>query len=201
MEQRPASTPPPLDDQRLALLDSIPASIAVIDSDGTIRAVNAGWREFAASNAHDGESDIGASYLELAQLDDDDARDSARGVLEVVTGATPEFALVYPCHSPSEQRWFELLIVPLAAGTPRPVLALHIRVNPLFDADDRLRRIAGCAIGQLEGITTVCAWCRSRHRTPAGDWAVMDPPPDPDALHHSHGICDDCLSNVLLDAG
>ena len=108
---------------RDAILDSVPSQIAVLDHTGTIVAVNQTWRAFALANsAVPGEpashTQIGTNYLDIcssAQGDgtDDSAALARDGILRVIRGIAPSFELEYPCHSPTQQRWFSLAATPL----------------------------------------------------------------------------------------
>lgn len=94
-----------------ATLDSIPEQVCVVDERGTILAVNAAWRAFARANgAHEGATLEGANYLAVCEQADGPCREEAvsfaGGLRGVLAGAVPSFALEYPCHSPTEQRWF-----------------------------------------------------------------------------------------------
>lgn len=38
---------------------------------------------------------------------------AARGIRAVLGGELPHFTLEYPCHSPTEQRWFVMNVAPI----------------------------------------------------------------------------------------
>jgi len=92
-------------------LDALSAHIAVIDSDGTILAVNASWREFADQNALAWDDyGVGQNYLKaidtgFAKAGSTDL-EALQGIQEVITGQRENFILEYPCHSPDQERWF-----------------------------------------------------------------------------------------------
>ena len=99
-----------------AVLDSLMANIAVIDPHGEILSVNAGWENFAQENQmHDASMGIGANYLDVCRAAgaDPNARSALKGILEVMKGQRTTFYHEYPCHSPSELRWFALRAAPL----------------------------------------------------------------------------------------
>ena len=108
---------------RDAILDSVPSQIAVLDYTGTIVAVNQTWRAFALANsAVPGEpashTQIGTNYLDICSSaqgggTDDSAALACDGILRVIRGRAPSFELEYPCHSPTQQRWFSLAATPL----------------------------------------------------------------------------------------
>ena len=51
-----------------AALDALSAHIAVLDADGTIRAVNAAWRRFADANGFRGARfGVGSNYLDVCE--------------------------------------------------------------------------------------------------------------------------------------
>jgi two-component system CheB/CheR fusion protein len=94
------------------IIDALPQSIAVVEPDGTISHVNRAWREFAAHNGdpHGRSTGIGSNYFHVcgAEPDDEDARRASEGLREVLAGRLDGFSLEYPCHSPTEQRWFHM---------------------------------------------------------------------------------------------
>ncbi len=102
---------------RSSILDSISANIAVIDPKGEILAVNLSWQQFADANrmSDDALLGIGANYFDVcrAAATDPNARAAMKGLREVIKGRRPSFYHEYPCHSPSEQRWFALRATPL----------------------------------------------------------------------------------------
>lgn len=108
--------------QRLnqAILDSLPEHIAVLDNTGTIVAINQAWRDFAMQNGvGPGElhSTIGTNYLEVCEAATGDCSEEAivvcNGIRSVLVGTVEHFRLEYPCHSPTEERWFLLQVTPL----------------------------------------------------------------------------------------
>ena len=107
------------DFQRLqAIVDSLADHLAVVDAQGQITMVNASWRRFADANgdAHMVHCGPGTNYLKVcaeAALADDDARRAYDGLTAVLAGRQPSFSLRYPCHSPTEQRWFQMQVTPV----------------------------------------------------------------------------------------
>ncbi|HSN69633.1 MAG TPA: PAS domain-containing protein, partial [Thermoanaerobaculia bacterium] len=98
-----------------SILNAIPAHIALVDREGTILAVNDGWRQFAERNGLRIRAfGVGRSYLEVCDRAEGDfsehARAAAAGLRAVLRGEAREFSLEYPCHSPPERRWFRLMV-------------------------------------------------------------------------------------------
>jgi PAS domain S-box-containing protein len=93
------------------ILDALAGPVAVLDQAGTIIAVNRAWHEFGQANQADGAGHIGTNYVGICDrvvgVDAACARDAAAGIRSVLAGQQT-FSLDYPCHSPTERRWFQL---------------------------------------------------------------------------------------------
>ena len=94
-----------------ATLDALSEHVAVLDTQGTVIAVNRAWREFAGANSLSVEglgegSNYFAACLSATGKGAEDATRFADGLRAVISGASEEFSLEYPCHSPTQQRWF-----------------------------------------------------------------------------------------------
>lgn len=126
-----------------AILNSLTAHIAVLDQDGRIIDVNDPWLEFARHNGpvHLAGVALGANYLDVcrhaAHNNDPLAREALDGIQHVLTGASRSFVLEYPCHSPSEQRWFLMTVSP-TAETGGAVVA-HLNITQRKEAEQALR--------------------------------------------------------------
>ena len=102
-----------------AVLNSLSASICVLNEKGVITSVNRNWRAFAESQDGDDKtrSGVGMSYLEVCEKSaangDTLAKQVLDGIKDVLQGNLQYFTMEYPCHSPSEKRWFVMNVVPL----------------------------------------------------------------------------------------
>ncbi len=120
---------------RKAVLDSLDASIAVLDREGNMLAINETWRIFARENqAKDFRTlDTGANYFAACACssDTEDYRDAQRamaGIRSVLSGRSESFEMEYPCHAPGENRWFLMRVTPLLSPEGGAVVA-HIDVT------------------------------------------------------------------------
>jgi PAS domain S-box-containing protein len=129
-----------------AVLDSLPAHVAVLDADGNIRAVNQAWQRFAAENAGPAgtlirPTDVGASYLAVCRkaVDCPEAEKAADGILGVLHGQRDSYELEYPCHSESERRWFRMTVTPLRYPGGGAVVA-HSNISALVLSEENSRQ-------------------------------------------------------------
>jgi diguanylate cyclase (GGDEF)-like protein len=96
---------------KVAALDALATNICVLDPDGAIVAVNQAWKHFASTNSGDRDGDyIGINYLNVCRNSVGPASDEApaflQGLHTVLNGEQEQFQMEYPCHSPTELRWF-----------------------------------------------------------------------------------------------
>ena len=121
-------------EQHAAILDAIPAHVALLDNHGVILAVNAAWRRFATANVlQSSDFFVGQSYLATCESAHgecaDEAQAVATGIRKVLSGETKEFGIEYPCHSPSERRWFRLMVTPLSETPGMGAVVMHVNVT------------------------------------------------------------------------
>ncbi|HMB93132.1 MAG TPA: response regulator [Rhodothermales bacterium] len=109
-----------------AILHSLTAHIAVIEEGGTIISVNEAWQRFARENGDpDLESTgVGMNYLAVLGRTGEQVQASA-GIKSVLNGDASSYSLEYPCHSPDEQRWFQMMVTPLDIDKRAAVIAHH----------------------------------------------------------------------------
>ncbi|OGO98270.1 MAG: hypothetical protein A3E00_06810 [Curvibacter sp. RIFCSPHIGHO2_12_FULL_63_18] len=143
----------------LAILDSVVAQIAVLDTLGTILAVNAPWQRFCTENrAPEGitlRGGPGDNYLEARHLPRTDATDNGQkardGIRAVLQGRVPSFFMEYPCNSPTQERWFSMSVTPLGTEGAGAVVA-HLDITER-KAQQSMLKLAEQVFAQgLEGI-------------------------------------------------
>jgi PAS domain S-box-containing protein len=138
----------------VSIINSLNAHIAVLDAQGIIIAVNRAWRQFAEENSSEEFSRdmLGVNYLDecktVCNLTYTDEANAARtGIAAVLAGEQEIFHLEYPCHSPAQQRWFYMTVLPLQ-GLRRGVVVSHeniterkIMENELKASEEKFRSI------------------------------------------------------------
>ena len=124
-------------------LDSLSAHIAILEESGVIVLVNETWRKFAASNGAVGNVAEGANYLRVCESAVGkqfvDAAAFAEGIRSVLSGQREEFALEYPCHSPTEKRWFIGRVTRFPGDGPPHAVVAHEHITERKQAEEALR--------------------------------------------------------------
>lgn len=122
--------------------DDLPAEVAIVARGGEIVYTNRAWRRFAEDNDYDGDpSCLGVNYLAVCDAARDDCAEAgaaADGLRAVLAGDSDECSLDYPCHAPTEQRWFLLRAVPFESGGDRYALVMHLDITERKLAELRL---------------------------------------------------------------
>jgi PAS domain S-box-containing protein len=119
------------------ILNTLPANIALLDSNGCIIDVNESWRNFATQNGYTGINYyIGENYLAIAnsamgEEDQMDGKKAARGIKAVLSNKLKQFEYEYPCHSPTQQRWFRMIVTPLQEKKYAGAVVMHIDISEL----------------------------------------------------------------------
>lgn len=130
------------DNERFSLdiISSLDAHIAVLDEGGVIVAVNEAWNEFARQNGDPtlGNTGIGVNYLGICQeavnQGDSDAAQALKGLQEILAGRQSKFDMEYPCHSPDEERWYQLSATPMT-GDLGGIVVSHVSISQRKEAE------------------------------------------------------------------
>lgn len=128
-----------------AVINSLPANIAVLNGGGIVQVTNEAWRRFAEENGNPPSClvDIGADYLEVcqraAEAGSQDAAKALTGIQDVLAGKVRSFEMQYACHSPLERRWYHMLVAPLAGVSGGGAAVAHLDVTRRKRAEERFR--------------------------------------------------------------
>lgn len=130
------------DAQRLqGILDSLPEHIAVLDQQGVILMVNKAWCDFAEKNGDRGlaHTGPGVSYLDVCRVktgpDSETAAAAREGIRQLLSGELTHFSIKYPCHSPTERRWFLMHAVPVKHPNAGLVIS-HVNITAWMEGAD-----------------------------------------------------------------
>ena len=126
------------------IFDALSAHIAILDKDGAILKTNQAWQKFADANRMQGAVDAGPiNYLSVCDLakgeSSEEAKIVAQGIRSVMDGEINEFLLDYPCHSPSEKRWFYMRVTRIPGDGPMRAVVSHENITALKLAEEALK--------------------------------------------------------------
>ncbi|QSV45952.1 sensor domain-containing diguanylate cyclase [Geobacter benzoatilyticus] len=115
------------------VIHSLPDHIVVLDSKGRIVFTNQAWNRFGSENHYPQDTGWeGVNYLEVcvraAQAGDEFGKQAAMGI-NAVTRGEERFQLEYPCHSPSQKRWFLMNVIGVEHDGSRYVAISHINIT------------------------------------------------------------------------
>ena len=145
-------------------LDSLSAHIAILDASGEIVAVNEVWRAFAEANGGDPKRvSEGANYLQACESakarGSEDAAAFAEGIRDVLSGRRESFELEYPCHSPTERRWFIGRVTPYLHDEKPWAVVAHENITKRRLAEEALKDqklLLETILGQAADAIIVC---------------------------------------------
>jgi len=116
-------------------LDELPDQTAIVDNSGAIVAVNKAWKRFAKENGAADLSKVseGANYLHVCERATGQqfqyAQTFGEGLRSVLSSQQERFAMEYPCHSPTERRWFVGRVRRFADGDSPMAVVAHEKVT------------------------------------------------------------------------
>ncbi|MDO4262644.1 MAG: ATP-binding protein [Deinococcus sp.] len=126
-----------------AAFDALSAHIAILDEEGVIVLENRMWQRFSCDNG--GIQTLGSNYLRICEgATGDDAASAhatARGIRQVLGGQTSLYELEYPCHSPTEERYFAVRITAFEQGGRKYALVAHENITRRKQAELEVRRL------------------------------------------------------------
>jgi len=145
-------------------LDSLSAHIAILNESGEIIAVNGVWRSFAEANGGDpGSVSESANYLQAcdsaAGLNAEEAAAFAEGIRDVLSGRRENFEMEYPCHSPTERRWFIGRVTPYFCNEKSWAVVAHENITQRKLAEEALQDqkvLLETILGQAADAIIVC---------------------------------------------
>jgi DNA-binding CsgD family transcriptional regulator len=117
----------------LQKFSSLPVSTAILDNNGVIVGVNKAWKAFGKQNGLCIPNfGVGENYFDYCQSGKGKAGALAKELKALLSGARDLVTTVYPCHSPSQQRWFVLIGLPLSRERPGGIAVIHADLTKLL---------------------------------------------------------------------
>jgi two-component system sensor histidine kinase/response regulator len=127
-----------------AILDALPASVALIDREGVIVAANESWRRLGTANLPQGiDFGVGQNYHDACEHarghGSEQARAAGIGIRRVLDGEASDFSIDYPCNSRTEQRWFHLTVTAVRDNRRVGAVVMHVNITERKAIENALR--------------------------------------------------------------
>ena len=133
-----AANPDP--DFLIAVIDAVPARLAIIDENGFITAANGAWRDRAVALGKPEEYPVGAHLNDLlADIPDRHARALELGFQSVLDGTRKEFSCTYPIGRAGEADWFKQTVSRISVEGPVQRIVVIQSVQELKRSEQRLK--------------------------------------------------------------
>jgi PAS domain S-box-containing protein len=141
--------------KQVAILNALPAHIALLDGRGDIVSVNEPWRRFARENGFPGDVyGVGENYLAVCDPapsgDSSETHQACAGVRSVLSLEAKTFSIEYPCHSPAEERWFLMTAAPLVPDAKKGAVVMHFDISERRRAENEMRESEARFSGAFE---------------------------------------------------
>jgi diguanylate cyclase (GGDEF)-like protein len=132
--------------KQAAILDALPAHIALLDAQGRIVSVNHAWRQFSGPNAIHGVGyELGVNYVQVCNgsggSEAFEYRQIAHGVQSVLDGDAKSFSIEYPLHADAQGRWFLLSVTPLTDDLAGGAVVMHLDVTLRKRGDIKIQHL------------------------------------------------------------
>lgn len=157
-----------------ATINALSAHICVLDETGAILATNRAWQQFGAQPENSWNSGEQGNYLTTcdaaAANGSADAAEFAAGIRAVIAGNAAAYQQEYPCHSPTEQRWFSGRVTRFTGDGPLRVVVAHEDVTERKRSERTATRLAAIVRSSEDAIIgldldgTITNWNRGAER-------------------------------------
>lgn len=128
-----------------ALIQHLPANIALLDREGKLVDVNNPWKLFATENefAEDNYG-IGSNYSEIArrkqQIYNGEGILISEAIEKIVERKLTNFSMIYPCHSPNKKRWFKAIVSRENEESDSGIVIMHVDVTEQQEAEFKVKQ-------------------------------------------------------------
>lgn len=123
-------------DRLSVILNTLPASVALLDTHGVVVEVNEAWKTLADNTGFsDDRYGIGNSYLTVSTRSFGDREEDgiriAEGIQSVLDGISPQFAHEYEWHVGREKHWFRIVVIPLQGIEFNGAVVMHMDISEI----------------------------------------------------------------------
>ncbi|HUR60189.1 MAG TPA: PAS domain S-box protein, partial [Opitutaceae bacterium] len=151
--------------KQAAILNALPARVALLDAHGVIISAHEPWKLFAAGNAtRTAECGVGRNYLEVCDrmLGHGSNRGEEVGarVRAVLNGEAGSFSFEHSNHLSKGQHWYLMTVTPMAHGRRIGAVVMQTDITERKRTEDALRESSE-KFHQLADNITDAFWIRS----------------------------------------
>ena len=153
-----------------AITNALPASVALLNSEGLILEVNDSWRNFIGSNGFMGRDyAINDNYLVLtnqaAGEQQKDGKEVSEGLAAVLNGEAKDFVYEYSCDAPEAKKCFRIIANRMPGNETAGAVVMHIDITELRRLEEE--RLTG-KIEQQKTISRAMLQAQERERNHIG---------------------------------
>lgn len=135
--------------EKLKLPQVPPVSVAILDRSGRLIGVNEAWKDFGRRyGLQTPNFGVGTNYLSHCEYESSDSLQLVTDLRDLLNGKLKVLTRIYPCHSPTERRWFCMIGLPLSGNSQSGVALLHVELTPFFAFPEASRTEQARAFGQ-----------------------------------------------------
>lgn len=118
------------------ILNTLPASVALLNEQGLVVEVNEAWKKFADENGFtDTNYGVNNSYLTISTQSfgnkEAHGKTISQGISAVLQGNAPLFEFEYPWHLPGLPRWFRIVVTPLRGQEFTGAVVMNIDISDI----------------------------------------------------------------------
>ncbi|WP_337271217.1 ATP-binding protein [Oryzifoliimicrobium ureilyticus] len=142
--------------ERSAILDALPAHVALLNATGEIRSGNAVWLSFAERLSAMPGLAVGSVYADFWSIPEAfrnvDAAGVRVGIAAVLSRKRGLFDVEFCLHLLPSKPWFRLVVASLADDAERGAVVMHIDITGQKANEEKVRQMQRLdALGQLTG--------------------------------------------------
>ncbi|CAN7305395.1 EAL domain-containing protein [Pseudoduganella sp. LjRoot289] len=145
--------------RQTAMLNALPAHIAMLGPDGVIMSVNDAWQCCGTTDAVQAPGHaVGENYLRLCEQARREGTRGAEaaliadGIRAVLSGKQTRFSSEYSCMADGQLVWFLLTASPLAAESRQGAVVMHLDITEQKQGQEDLRRFRTAMDSTADGI-------------------------------------------------
>ncbi|HKK91277.1 MAG TPA: PAS domain S-box protein [Desulfobacteraceae bacterium] len=118
------------------IMDNLPTTMVILDSKGVIEKINHSWQLFARENDLACENNgVGCNYIDICRRtpkgSDEfiQSQTVAKALTDLINGRRKDYQMEYPCHSPTEKRWFQLCATRFVIDNEMKLILTHTSIT------------------------------------------------------------------------